>query len=100
MFCKVAMANMWFAFCYSSVVIGKTDTKINNPLYDFYHTPIICLVHANHTRPIAALTLHLFMAKTPDCMVINHADGLHERIDNRRPAKVEAAFFQVFGNLC
>jgi hypothetical protein len=31
-------------------------------------------------------------------MVIDHAGGLHLRIDDRRPDKLESALFQVFAN--
>ena len=36
--------------------------------------------------------------KTPQHMIIDHSDCLHKGINNRRPYKFKAAFFQTLGH--
>ena len=35
------------------------------------------------------------VAKSPDDMVVNHADRLHVRVNNRAPHKPESAFLEI-----
>src|SRR5262245_6190057 len=52
--------------------------------------------------PAPASTLGLLVIRVPiarDEVVIDHADRLHERVDDRRPDELEAALLQFFGDL-
>lgn len=42
------------------------------------------------------IILNLFVAEAVGGVVVNHPQGLHVGIDNRRADKAEASFFQVF----
>ena len=43
--------------------------------------------------------LYGFVTRTAQLMVIDHANGLHECVDDDRPAKFMAALFEVFCEL-
>lgn len=43
--------------------------------------------------------LHLGVARAPNHMVVNKAAGLHESINNRRPAELEPGLLEVLADL-
>src|SRR6185312_14906671 len=57
--------------------------------------PVPGTAHADEDSALAALPV-VGMAKAGHGVIVDHADGLHERIDDRRSDKLETALLQIF----